>query len=68
MKKAPLLVLLSALIALSLGCSNFQRFVPIGDDNDWGMALDTKTGELCRTNKVSTKKTKLPLCADLAKE
>ena len=66
MKKAPPLILLVALITLSLGCSNFQRFVPIGDDNDWDMALDTKTGELCRTNKVS-KKTKLPLCADLAK-
>lgn len=45
------------------GCSYQQRFVPVADTA--AVALDTKTGQLCRTTQVTNRP--LPSCLDLYK-
>jgi hypothetical protein len=64
----PLLKISLAAIALAAicGCGRpVQRFVPVGDAAGAGTALDTKTGQLCRTLPTHSDSDPIPKCYDL---
>jgi hypothetical protein len=61
-------IALTTLAALVLtGCCNSQRFVPVGGGADFRTALDTKTGQLCRTMSQHSDGDQVPRCYDLYK-